>query len=87
MNVEIMKKEKDYIELKFIEEDPSIFYALRDVLAEDKEVSFVSVILEHPQVDNVILKLRTSKGNPIDKLMNGLKSLNQSVETLEKALF
>ncbi|MCC7570440.1 hypothetical protein KO465_03780 [Candidatus Micrarchaeota archaeon] len=87
MNFEIIKKEEDYLEIKFIGEDSSIFYALRDVLAADKDVEFISVLQEHPEIENVIVILRTKKSKPIDKLKEGLKSIHKTIEDLEKSLF
>ena len=87
MNIEIVKNEDNYVELKFIDEDPSIFYALRDVLAEDSDVEFVSALQEHPQIENVILMVRTKKGKPIDRIMKGLGKLDKVIDSLESSLF
>lgn len=84
---EILKKEEKYIELKFYNEEPSLLYALRDVIAEDNDVEFISVIKEHEQVNNAILMLRTKKGDPLEKLSKGLEKLDKTIQQLEKALF
>ncbi len=87
MEVEVLKKEDKYIELKFINEDPSLFYALRDVLAQDKNVEFVAALHQHPQIDNTILSVRIKKGDPVAVINNALKKMNTTIESLEKALF
>jgi|YelNatPaOPRAMG01_1025707.scaffolds.fasta_scaffold49565_2 DNA-directed RNA polymerase subunit L len=84
MEIKPIKNEKNYIELEFIDCEPSILNALVDNLIDEKDVEFCTVKLDHPQIGNPIFVLRTNKADALELLKKAIKKLKEDVASLEK---
>ena len=89
MEVKLVKKEKDFIEVKIAGEGHTLCNAIRNELWDHKETSFASYNLTHPLVSMPVLVLKVKSGDPKQVLLNStasLKTKNQELRnTLSKA--
>ena len=82
MNLEIVKSEKDFLEVSFEGDAHTILNLVKRKLIENKSVEFAGYNKPHPLINKSTLVIR-SKENPkallkkaIDEIIKDLKSLN-----------
>ena len=85
MNVEILKSEKNYVEMLLHGEDHSIPNAICGILNEDEDVEFASYSIDHPAVSAPKLIVRTGKKDPIALISSAAKKLGKQAQDLSKS--
>ena len=65
MNIKVLSQEENYLELELEGADGGFANALRELLIGDKNVTFAAVRVDHPQVSNPCLMVRTKSGSPL----------------------
>lgn len=85
MQVELIKKEKDSMELKVHEEGETILIPLKNQLLEDKAVSYANYNVRHPKLDIPPFYFEVNSGKPQNALKKACKALsNNYKEMLEQ---
>lgn len=86
MEIQILKEDKDSIELKIVGEGYTLCNVLRSELCESEDTSFASYNLKHPLVSSPVFDLKTKKGKPRKVLLDGSQSLKDKVKQLKTLL-
>ncbi|MFH1094957.1 MAG: DNA-directed RNA polymerase subunit L [Candidatus Micrarchaeota archaeon] len=86
MKLNVKTIEANYLEIEFEGEDYAIPNALREILISNKDVEFVACKVDHPQVGQPILILRTKSKNPLDLLSAAVDELKEQASELKDAL-
>ena len=84
MEVKVITKEKNVLELEFDGADQSLAQVLAQKLNDDKDVEFAAYKLEHPLIAQPRLVVRTKKGDPSKLLLSKLKELKDEVADFKK---
>ena len=61
MEIEILKNEKDYLEVAIKGEDIGFINAIKELLFDDSDVEFAAYRLDHPIVASPVLMVRMKK--------------------------
>jgi len=86
VEVKVEMKDKHHAEITFVGEDIAMVHAIRKVLMESEEVSFAGVVLEHPEVGDPKLVIKTKKGNPVSLVAKAAGKVAKEAESLAKKL-
>lgn len=86
MDMKIIKQESDYLEIELVGEDHSFVNAIRELLIEDKNVSFAAYNISHPQVGHPHLMVRMKSGTPLAALKDALRRLKKYTEDFKDEL-
>jgi DNA-directed RNA polymerase subunit L len=81
---QILEDEKERLVILFKNEEPSFLNLLKSKLLEQDEVKFVSVEKEHPEINNVTLKIVTTSANPKKCLEKALDEIEKEIEEIQK---
>lgn len=79
MDVKVLVKEKNTLEMELGGVDQSLAQLLAEKLNEDKDVEFASFKLEHPVVASPKLYVRTKKGDPSKLVLEKLDELKKEL--------
>jgi DNA-directed RNA polymerase subunit L len=83
MKVNLIKKDKDYIEFQLEGASETMLIPLRNQLLTDESVEFANYNIRHPRLDTPIFYVRVSSGKPQNAMKKATKSLsNQFKEML-----
>lgn len=82
----VIEDKDDSLVLFFKNEEPSFLNIVKSKLLEKEEVKSVSVVKEHPEINNVTFSIKTTSGNPKKILKDTLKEIEDEVDEIEKAL-
>lgn len=84
MEVEVLKKEKNNLELKFNERNQGILNLIKSTLWQDKATQVASFRIEHPEIGQPIFVLKT-KGKEAKKVWNdALEKLASQIDKLKE---
>ncbi|MEM2873868.1 MAG: RpoL/Rpb11 RNA polymerase subunit family protein [Candidatus Nanoarchaeia archaeon] len=90
MEIEILKEEKDFLELKFSEIDHGLLNMIKEALWKQSGVELASFRLDHPEISKPVFILRTKNKDAkkvwnlaIDSLSNELDKLDKEVKKLK----
>jgi DNA-directed RNA polymerase subunit L len=72
MELEIIKNEKDYLEVVLKGEDAGFANSLKELLLEDKDVEFAAYRMDHPMIASPVLIVRTKKSGPLFALRSAI---------------
>ena len=86
MELKFRQNQPDYLEIEFVGEDYGLPDALRELLVEEKDVEFVACKMEHPQVGNPILYLRTKGKKALDLLEDAVATLKKEATGFKSAI-
>ena len=86
MEIEIIKNEKDYLELVLKGEEYGIANTLKELLLEDEKVEFAAYRMDHPVIASPVLMIRTSEGTPLAALKSAVKKLKKQATEFRDAL-
>ena len=86
MDIEIIKNEKDYVEVAIKGEDIGFINAIKELLFEDDDVEFAAYRLDHPIVASPVLMVRMKKGNAVSALRTAVKKLKKQASDFKDAL-
>lgn len=84
MNVKVLSKEKEYIELKLEGEDEGLTNWIASKVLEGKGASFASGISDHPITANPVLRIRAKDAKK--ELRKALAEMREELEQLEQKL-
>ena len=86
MEVQILKEEKDLIELKIVGEGHTICNLLRSELWGLDDTSLVSYNLKHPLISSPIFALKLKKGKPRKILLDSVQTIKDKTKQLKGLL-
>jgi len=86
LKVEVAAKDDRFIELILKGEEHSFPNVLREIILEDKDVEFASYVIEHPEVGNPKLVVRTKTKKPETVIRNAIKKLEKRVGDFKSLL-
>ena len=86
MEIRILDSSGNSLEIEVLGENETLLNALKVKLLEDEAVDLAEYIIEHPDLANPKVYLRTLKGDPVAALKRGLKGLQKDYKDLEKEL-
>lgn len=83
MKVNILKKDKDYMEFQLEGASETLLIPLRNQLLTDDSIDFANYNIRHPRLDTPVFYVRVSSGKPQNAMKKATKSLsNQFKEML-----
>ena len=86
MDVEVIKNEKDYLEIAIKGEDIGFINAVKELLFDDVDVEFAAYRLDHPIVASPVLMVRMKKGNAVSAVRTAVKKLKKQASEFKDAL-
>ena len=86
MELKFLRDEENFIEVELVGEEHTLPNMVRDVLNQDKDVTFAAYVMEHPLVANPKLVIRTKKGSAKKALKNALKELRERIKKFESSV-
>lgn len=86
MDIRILEASGDSLEIEVLGENETLLNALKVKLLADEGVELAEYIIEHPDLSNPKIYVRTTKGEPVNALKRALKSLQKDYKDLEKHL-
>lgn len=86
MEIQLLKEDKDLIELKIIGEGHTLCNVLRNQLWDSEDTSIVSYNLKHPLVSSPVFVLKVKKGKPRKVLLDGVQALKEETKELRTLL-
>ncbi|MBI2148694.1 DNA-directed RNA polymerase subunit L [Candidatus Woesearchaeota archaeon] len=86
MEIEILKEEKDFLELKIVGETHTLCNIIRNELWEVEDTSFASYNLKHPLISSPILAVKVKKGKPRKVLLDAVQSLKTKTKQFKSLL-
>ena len=75
MELKLLNKTKDMIEVEVKGEDETLLYPLQQTLVEDESVEYATYIMGHPLLENPKLVVKVSDGKPQNALKRASKAL------------
>ena len=84
MEMKILVKDKNVLEMELGGADQSLAQLVAERLTEDKDVEFASYKLEHPTAARPKLYVRTKKGDPVKVVIAALKEIKVEVAEFKK---
>lgn len=77
LEVKILRRREDFLELEADGEDPSVFDSLSELMLKMEGVEYAGVTIEHPLTRKIILRVRTdpSKIKAEEALRKAVKEL------------
>lgn len=86
MEVEILKEEKDALQLTFSETDQGLLNMVKEALWKQSGVEIAAFKLDHPEISKPVFVLKT-KGKDAKKVWNSaIESLADDLGKLDKEL-
>lgn len=83
MKVNLLKKDKDYMEFQLEGASETMLIPLRNQLLADDSVEFANYNVRHPRLDTPVFYVKVSSGKPQNAMKKATKSLsNQFKEML-----
>lgn len=74
----------DFLEIEALDEDPSLFDSVSEVLQKVKGVEYAGMFIEHPLIKRVLLRVKT---NPSEvKALDALKAAIQELKRISSQL-
>lgn len=86
MEIEILKSEKDYVEIALKGEEYGLANMLKELLLEDPKVEFAAYRMDHPVVASPVLAVRTSEGSPLAAIKSAVKKLKKQATEFRDAI-
>jgi len=86
MNLKIIAQEENYVELELEGEEQGFANALRELLINDKNVTFAAYRVDHPQMSPPRLMVRTKTGSPIAAIKDASKKLRKMAGDFKEEL-
>lgn len=83
MELKLLNKTKDTIEIEIAGEDETLLYPLQQRLVQDESVEYATYIMGHPLLDQPKLVVKVQEGKPQNALKRAAKALaNENKEFL-----
>ncbi len=84
MKLDILKNEKNFVEFKIEGERHTLPNLLKQKLLENKDVEFVSYILDHPMDTSAKFVLKTTGKSPKKVLEDAAKEIEEDLDDFSK---
>jgi DNA-directed RNA polymerase subunit L len=85
MKVNLISKDKDYMEFQLDEASETLLIPLRNQLLADESVEMANYNVRHPRLDTPVFYLKVRSGKPQNAIKKATKSLsNQFKEMLSQ---
>ncbi|HLC78812.1 MAG TPA: DNA-directed RNA polymerase subunit L [archaeon] len=84
MKLEVIKNEKDFAEFRMQGQRHTFPNLLKQKLLENKDVEFVSYILDHPTDESARFAIKTSGKSPKKILEDATKEIEEELEDFDK---
>jgi DNA-directed RNA polymerase subunit L len=75
MEMKVLSKEKNSIEIELIGINKTLLQPLIQVLLRDDKVEFANFTRKHPLVDHPKLHIKMKSGEPVDAFLRAARSL------------
>lgn len=82
MKINILKKEKDYLEFEIEGENETLLEPLKNALLRDEAVEYANYYIRHPKLDHPVFYVKVIEGKP----QNAVKRAARAVQNLYKEL-
>jgi len=86
MNINLIQKEKDLMEIEVIGENDTLLAPLLTELLADDKVDFATYRRSHLQLDNPVLVVRVVEGKPQMALKRAAKAIANEFKELKEKL-
>jgi DNA-directed RNA polymerase, subunit L (EC 2.7.7.6) len=86
LNLEILKLDDRYLEIRARGESYTLFSPLVEYLSNDPDVEYVQFDVDHPLQENVYFKLKVRRGTPLEAVQRAVNTILADLEELEKGL-
>lgn len=86
MEIEVIKNEKDYLEVALKGGEYGFANMLKEILLQDKDVEFAAARLDHPVAASPVLMIRTSDGTALSALKSAVKRLKKMASDFKDAV-
>jgi len=86
MQVELLTKEKDSMELKIHDEGETLLIPLKNQLLSDKAVEFANYNVRHPKLDVAPFHFKVSSGKPQNAIKKACKALSNNFKEMQTQL-
>ena len=84
MELKIIRRREDFLELEASDEDPSIFDSLSELMLKMEGVEYAGITIEHPLTKKVIIRVKTDPSKL--KADMALRRAAESLKILSKEL-
>lgn len=84
MKVELLKKEKDGMELQFFEEGETILIPLKNQLLSDNAIDHTNYNVRHPKLDTPVFYFKVNSGKPQNALKKSAKALSNTYKEMSE---
>jgi len=81
MELKLLKKQKDMIQLELIGGEDTLIYPLIHQLLEDENVEDASYTAGHPNLDNPVLTVKVKDGKPQSAIKKAARALASEFAT------
>lgn len=85
MEIKARKIEPKYVEIELVGEDIAFADAIKEILLQYKDVEFAAARLEHPQIGNPVIMLRTKSKDAMQLLQDAVAKLKKDAEDFRSA--
>jgi DNA-directed RNA polymerase subunit L len=85
-NLEILRLDDRYLEVRVKGESYTLFSPLVEYLSNDPDVEYVQFDVDHPLQENVYFKLKVRRGTPLEAVQRAVNTILADLEELEKGL-
>lgn len=82
MNVELLEKQKDGMELQIFDEGETILIPLKNQLLSDDAVDFANYNVRHPKLDTPVFYFKVGSGKPQNALKKASKALSNTYKDM-----
>lgn len=86
MELKMVKKTKNEIELEIIDENETILNPITHILLESDDVEYATYFAEHPLSNKRQLFIRMKKGEPFDALKKAVETLMKEAKDFKKQI-
>ena len=86
MEMRLVSKDDDKLEIEFIGENDTLLNLLKQRLLDDADVDTATYIMGHPYLDNPKFVIEMKKGKAETALKNAAKALRQEFDAFDTLL-
>lgn len=82
MQVELINKGKDTLELQILDEGETMLIPLKNQLLSDEVVEYANYNVRHPKLDTPVLYLKVRSGKPQNAFKKAAKALSNTYKEM-----
>ena len=84
MEINILKEDKNKVELEVINEDHTLCNIIRNELWKQDNVDVSAYNIKHPLISSPVIIVETSKGDPRKTLLKTVEDLKRQVKDIKE---